>query len=289
MKIKGLTLISLLVAVILLITACGGATPAPTTAPPAKAPPPTSAPAVEQPVAAGKCPIAVEDGATITFSGWGDETEQQIYRDSIDRFKKICPGVTVNYEPIPADFQTKLKAQMAGGTAPDVFYVDDQLMTAFAASGQLLALDDFMAEAGVSRSDFIPSLLTIFTLDGKTYGLPKDWGTLGLVYIPEVLQEAGVAEPTADWTWDDLRAAAKQIADKTSYGGFCQNADWARFAPWAFSNGGAYASDDFSKPLLDTPEVKAMAQYVFDMYDEGSLVQASDVGRVGAARPSGRS
>ena len=278
MKIKGLTLISLLVAVILLITACGGATPAPTTAPPAKAPPPTSAPAVEQPVAAGKCPIAVEDGATITFSGWGDETEQQIYRDSIDRFKKICPGVTVNYEPIPADFQTKLKAQMAGGTAPDVFYVDDQLMTAFAASGQLLALDDFMAEAGVSRSDFIPSLLTIFTLDGKTYGLPKDWGTLGLVYIPEVLQEAGVAEPTADWTWDDLRAAAKQVADKTSYGGFCQNADWARFAPWAFSNGGAYASDDFSKPLLDTPEVKAMAQYVFDMYDEGSLVQASDVG-----------
>ncbi len=278
MKIKGFTLISLLVAVILLITACGGATPAPTTAPPAKAPPPTSAPAVEQPVAAGKCPIAVEDGATITFSGWGDETEQQIYRDSIDRFKKICPGVTVNYEPIPADFQTKLKAQMAGGTAPDVFYVDDQLMTAFAASGQLLALDDFMAEAGVSRSDFIPSLLTIFTLDGKTYGLPKDWGTLGLVYIPEVLQEAGVAEPTADWTWDDLRAAAKQVADKTSYGGFCQNADWARFAPWAFSNGGAYASDDFSKPLLDTPEVKAMAQYVFDMYDEGSLVQASDVG-----------
>jgi multiple sugar transport system substrate-binding protein len=279
MKIKGLTLISLLVAVILLITACGGgATPAPTTAPPAKAPPPTSAPAVEQPVAAGKCPIAVEDGATITFSGWGDETEQQIYRDSIERFKKICPGVTVNYEPIPADFQTKLKAQMAGGTAPDVFYVDDQLMTAFAASGQLLALDDFMAEAGVSRDDFIPSLLTIFTLDGKTYGLPKDWGTLGLVYIPEVLQEAGVAEPTEDWTWDDLRAAAKQIAEKTSYGGFCQNADWARFAPWAFSNGGAYATDDFSKPLLDTPEVKAMAQYVFDMYDEGSLVQASDVG-----------
>ncbi|NOZ51507.1 MAG: extracellular solute-binding protein, partial [Chloroflexi bacterium] len=155
--------------------------------------------------------IEVEPGAKIVFSGWGDETEQQIYRDSIVRFNKLYPDVTVDYQPIPADFQTKLKAQMAGGVAPDVFYVDDQLMTAFGSSGQLLPLDGFMAEAGVSRDGFIPALLTIFTLDGKTYGLPKDWGTLGLVYLPEAFAKAGIAEPTADWTWDDLKAAAEAI------------------------------------------------------------------------------
>ena len=214
----------------------------------------------------------------ITFSGWGDETEQQIYKDSIERFKAVCPTVTVNFEPIPSEFQTKLKAQMAGGTAPDVFYVDDQLMTAFGPTGQLLPLDDMMAEAGVSRDDFIPALLTIFTLDGKTYGLPKDWGTLGLVYLPEAFADAGVAEPTADWTWDDLRTAAKAIQAKGTYAGFCQGADWARFAPWAFSNGGAYTNDDFTAATLDTPEIKDMAQMTFDMFEEGSLVRASDVG-----------
>ena len=281
---KRLYLLTLLLVMVLLLAACGGkATPAPTSPPEAKPTEvkpteakPTEAP--KPPAEEGKCPLDVEEGAVITFSGWGDETEQKIYRDSIERFKKVCPGVTVNYEPIPAEFQTKLKAQMAGGTAPDVFYVDDQLMTAFAPAGQLLPLDDFMAEAGVSRDDFIPSLLTIFTYEGKTYGLPKDWGTLGLVYLPKVFQEAGIDEPTEDWTWEDLRAAAKAIAEKTNYGGFCQNADWARFAPWVFSNGGAYATDDFSQPLLDTPEVKEMAQFILDMYDEGSLVQASDVG-----------
>ena len=76
--------------------------------------------------------FAVEEGATIVLSGWGDQTEQQIYKDAIVRFNKIYPDVIVDYQPIPADFQTKLKAMMAGGTAPDVFYVDDQLMTAFA-------------------------------------------------------------------------------------------------------------------------------------------------------------
>ena len=263
----------------MLLAACTPATKAPTAAPATSAPAPqpaTEAPATE--AATGSCPLKVEDGATIVFSGWGDETEQKVYRDSIDRFKSICPGVTVNYQPVPDKFQDKLKAQMAGGTAPDVFYVDDQLMNAFASSGQLLALDDYMKQAGVSRDDFIPALLTIFTQDGKTYGLPKDWGTLGLIYLPEAFQAANIAEPTADWTWDDMRTAAKAIAATGKYGGFCMGADWARFAPFVFSNGGAFASDDFKTATLDTPEVKDMATLVSDMYKEKSLVKPADVG-----------
>ena len=224
------------------------------------------------------CFMDVEEGATVVFSGWGDDTEQQIYRDSIARFNEACPAVTVDYQPIPADFQTKLKAAMAGGTAPDVFYVDDQLMTAFGPTGQLLPLDDFMSAAGTSRTDFIPALLSIFTQDGVTYALPKDWGTLGLVYLPDVFAEAGIDEPTADWGWDDLKAAAEAIRDNTDKGGFCQNADWARFAPWAFGNGGAYASIDFSAAQLNSPEVIEAAQFVTDMYADGSIVTAADVG-----------
>lgn len=283
MKTRWLTLIIALL-LVLLLAACGGggAAEEPAAEEPAVEEPAAEEPAAEEPAAEEEamadCFMPVEEGATITFSGWGDETEQQVYRDSITRFAEVCPAVTVNYEPIPAEFQTKLKAAMAGGTAPDVFYVDDQLMTAFAANGQLLALDDLMAEGGVSRDDFIPALLTIFTLDDATYGLPKDWGTLGLIYLPEVFAEAGIDEPTADWTWDDLRAAALAIAENTDYEGYCQNADWARFAPFVFSNGGAYATEDFTTATIDTAELKDMAQMQFDMLQEGSLVRASDVG-----------
>lgn len=272
--------LNLLILVLLgvVLAACGGGDE-PTAVPAA-----TDAPAGEEPVAEEPaegtegCFMEVEEGATITFSGWGDETEQQVYRDSIERFKEVCPAVTVNYEPIPAEFQTKLKAAMAGGTAPDVFYVDDQLMTAFAPSGQLLPLDDLMAEAGISRADFIDPLLTIFTFDGQTYGLPKDWGTLGLIYLPAAFEEAGLDEPTADWTWEDLHAAAQAIADNTEYAGYCQGSDWARFAPWAFSNGGSFASDDFTTATLDTPEVKEMAALQLEMFQDGSLVRPADIG-----------
>ncbi len=224
------------------------------------------------------CFMPVEENATIVFSGWGDETEQQVYRDSITRFNEVCPAVTVDYQPIPADFQTKLKASMAGGAAPDVFYVDDQLMTAFGPTGQLLPLDNFMAAAHVSRDDFIPALLSIFTQNSVTYALPKDWGTLGLVYLPEAFAAAGIKEPTADWTWGDLKTAAEAIAATGQYAGFCQNADWARFAPWAFGNGGAYTNDDLTTATLNTPEILEAATYVTTMYADGSLVTAADVG-----------
>jgi len=268
--------ISVLTVMALLLTACGPAgTPTAT-----QVPQPTAGQGTEVPqgtaLPAGVIPV--EDGATIVFSGWGDETEQQVYRDSIDRFKEVYPNVTVDYQPIPTDFQTKLKAAMAGGTAPDVFYVDDQLMTAFGATGQLLPLDDYMQQAGVSRDDFLPKLLSIFTLDGKTYALPKDWGTLGLIYLPEAFAAAGIAEPTADWGWNELKTAADAIGQDGTYAGFCQNADWARFAPFAFGNGGLYTSEDFTTALVDTAEVKEAANFVISMKDSGGLKTASDVG-----------
>jgi len=262
----------------LLLVACGGDDEEATSVPETVTEEESVDEPVDEPDTMADCFMDVEDGATIVFSGWGDETEQQIYRDSIDRFATACPAVTVDYQPIPADFQTKLKAAMAGGSAPDVFYVDDQLMTAFAPTGQLLALDGSMSAGGVSRDDFIPALLSIFTLDGNTYALPKDWGTLGLVYLPEAFAAAGIDEPTADWTWDDLKAAAEAIAATGEYAGFCQGADWARFAPWAFGNGGSYATDDFSAPLLNSPEVLEAANFVAGMHGDGSLVSSADVG-----------
>ncbi len=280
--------VSLLLAGLVLV-GCGGggASPAATTAPSGGGTQATSAPVATNAPAATTAPsgggttagkIQAEDGATIVFSGWGDQTEQKVYRDSIARFNKTYPNVKVDYQPIPDKFQDKLKASMAAGTAPDVFYVDNQLMTAFAPSGKIAPLDESMKQVGVKREDFIPQLLTIFTSNGKTYALPKDWGTLGLVYLPEAFQAAGIAEPTPDWKWDDVKKAADAISKTGKFKGFCQNAEFPRFAVWAFENGATVASDDYKTAKVDTPEMKQAAQFVADMVKSGSLVKPKDVG-----------
>src|SRR5690349_6703684 len=71
--------------------------------------------------------IQVEDGATLRVSSWGDPSEQKVNTDSFARFNKIFPNVKIQYEPQPADFQTKMKADFAGNTEPDVFYIDSSL------------------------------------------------------------------------------------------------------------------------------------------------------------------
>ena len=81
----------------------------------------------------------------------------------------------------------------------------------------------------------------------------------------------------ADWTWEDMRAAAKTIAEKGNYGGFCMGSDWARFLPFALSYGGSYASSDNTTALLDSPEVLEAASFVAGMFEEGSLVRPVDV------------
>lgn len=280
--------ISLLAVATLILAGCApAATPTPTPPPPppeaTPTPPPPEPTPTEVPALPGEEPttftkFAVEDGATIVFSGWGGETEQQVFIDSIARFNVIYPNVTVDFQPIAADFEPTVISRMAGGTAPDVFYVNYVLRAAFAPTGQLLALDPYMAEADVSRSDFIAALISPWILDDMTYALPKDWGSLGLVYLPDAFAQAGIDEPTSDWTWDDLQAAAVAIAENTDYAGFCQNADWARFAAWAFQAGGRYFSDDLSEALFNSPEVVAAAQFLMDMYQEGSHVTSADIG-----------
>jgi multiple sugar transport system substrate-binding protein len=184
----------------------------------------------------------------------------------------------VDYQPIPTDFQTRVKAQMAGGTAPDVMYIDNQLITAFGPTNQLLALDDYMAEAGTAPGDFIEKLMSVFTVSGKVYALPKDWGSLALMYLPEAFTGAGIDMPTANWTWDDLQKAADAINKAGKYKAYCMGPDWARFAPFVYQNGGRLVSDDFRTSSLDSEAVRGAATFIAGLKTSGLLVTPADVG-----------
>ena len=70
---------------------------------------------------------AVESGATLRVSSWGDTSEQGVNSDALARFNQVYPDVKITYEPQPSDYQTKLLAQVNGGSEPDVFYVDPGL------------------------------------------------------------------------------------------------------------------------------------------------------------------
>ena len=178
----------------------------------------------------------------VRISGWSSTpTEDALLTDSINAFKAANPGVNVKWEPIAQDYSTVLKTNLAAGTEADVFYIDVSDIDSLMKTGKLLALDDYMAKTGTSKNDFVSTLINAFSYNGKVYGIPKDFNTLGLVYNKDLFKAAGIAEPTNDWSWTDLSAAAKKL---TTGGvvGLSLPADAARFMPFLWQAGGDLAN-----------------------------------------------
>ena len=147
-----------------------------------------------------------------------------------------------------------MQTRIASKTAPDVYYLDVSLATAYMTKGVIAPIDEYLDKTDVA--DFQPNLLKGFQLNGKTYGLPKDYNTLALFYNKDMLAAANVQVPT---TWDELMIAAQKLTTK-SVKGLSLVDDVARFAPFIFQAGGKVT--DNGKPAFNTPEAaKALDFY----------------------------
>jgi len=270
---KNLTTLSILVLASLLLVSCG----APAIGVPAT---PQTIVQTREVVVTQQVPI---ERTEIRLSGWASSpAETALLESLLYKFSVANPDIVVKYEPITGDYWASLKTMVASATEPDVYYMDIFQFPAFAQDDVLLPLDDLMAATGTKPEDFIPTLMNAFTYEGKVYGIPKDFNTLGLFYNTEMFDKAGLAYPTADWTWDDLTAAAEKLTDLTNPDkpiyGLGVPADAGRFPIFAFQNGGGIMNADFSDTLLDSPPTIEAAQFYTDFRANKIGATPADVG-----------
>src|SRR5436189_1141248 len=149
---------------------------------------------------------------TITFSSWvGDSPQMKQFAAD---FHSLHPNITIEFQAVSADNSTtKLTTQVAGGTAPDVAFMDASAVTTFASRGALVNLDGYIAGSNpsVNLSDFVPGFLQTGQYQGSTYGLPLDGETTGLFYRKDMFQAAGIASPPT--TWEEFQTDAQQLTD----------------------------------------------------------------------------
>jgi multiple sugar transport system substrate-binding protein len=223
--------------------------------------------------------IQVEDGAQLRFAVAGNATEQKLYQEGVDRFTKVFPNVKVTLEPIPDQYDTTIKAGMSGGTVQDVFLLDGELMGAFAPNNLLLPLDDAMKTAGANASDYYEALTTLYQQDGKTYGIPKDFGTLVIFVNDEMAQKAGV-DPASIKTWDNLKQAAQKMTagdgpNKTY--GMCLNPDIQRYGAAMLQNGNAIIQDN--KAVFNDDKGVAAVDYWYGFKKDGTGELYKEMGK----------
>ena len=175
-------------------------------------------------------------------------------------FEDENPDIDVQVETAPYDdYFTKLQTAVAGGTAPDTFELNYENFVTYAASGSLAELSE------VDADPFAPKLLEAFQHDGTQYGLPESFSNVVLFYNKDLFAEAGVDEPTADWTWADEAAAAEQLTGKGVFGDY-QPVSFHEFYKAVAQAGGEFLSADGSAAAFNSPEgIKAATWLVEKM------------------------
>src|SRR6185295_1596870 len=115
---KTFTIVSLLVALSLILTACGGGA-TPTQAPVVTEPPATEPPAATEAPAATEPPAAEE--VTLTIESWRND-DLSIWQDTIiPAFEAKYPNIKVIFAPTaPAEYNGVLNTKLQGGTAGDL-------------------------------------------------------------------------------------------------------------------------------------------------------------------------
>ncbi|GAB3826128.1 ABC transporter substrate-binding protein [Kribbella italica] len=192
----------------------------------------------------------------------------------VNAFQTANPDITVQVETVPyADYFTKLQTSVAGGTAADAFELNYENFVTYASNGSLAELKD------VDGSVYKKSLYDAFNADGKQYGVPESFSNVVLFYNKALFKKAGVAEPTADWTWKDEQAAAAKLTDKgAKVWGDYQPVSYNEFYKVLAQNGGELLNADRSAATFNSPAGVEAAKFLIDKVGTTMPTEADGAG-----------
>jgi multiple sugar transport system substrate-binding protein len=211
--------------------------------------------------------------ADLRFMYWGDVAEIQIIKEMVAKFEKDTK-LTVSAERAPSGppYMEKVLTQFAGGSAPDVLFVEVNNFKEFAQKGVLEDLTPYLEkETTLKKSDFYPQIIDRFTVGQSLYVMPRDIAPICTIYYnKKAFDEAGVKYPKDDWSWNDLVATGKKLVKKDANGmvtRFGYVDDWPIWEAFLFSNGGKMV-DNVKNPkkcLLDKKEAIDAIQFRTDL------------------------
>jgi multiple sugar transport system substrate-binding protein len=214
-----------------------------------------------------------EGGSTITVAHGYTDAEGAALKSAVAEWNKSHPKtkVTLQFNGGNDNALQKTVAGFTAGNYPDVAYEFGSSAAQLARQPKIVDLSAKVKAADVNWDDFYPSERQAATVDGKVVGLPALVDNLSLVYNKKLFQQAGVAEPTADWSWQDFRNAAKKLSDPAQHRyGWAYVNDGSEDTVWRFiamlwQAGGDLLTKDNSKPAFDSPAGKAALQQLHDM------------------------
>ena len=176
-----------------------------------------------------------------------DSNQMPAYKQCAADFEKKNAGITIKITQSGWDnYWTAISTGFISGTAPDVFTDHLAKYPEFAKNNQLVDLAPLILRDKLDTTAYTNGLYETWGRDGKQYGLPKDWDTIGFIVNMDMAKKAGVtlAELQA-MTWNPKDGGSfEKIVRKLSVDAAGNNATAAKFvkkkvAVYGYQNPGA--------------------------------------------------
>ncbi|WP_350275680.1 extracellular solute-binding protein [Kribbella sp. HUAS MG21] len=225
-----------------------------------------------------------------------DPANRAQFDKKVADFEKANPDIRLDPAETIWD-ATTFQAQVAGGQLPDVLSVPFTEPQGLIARKQVADLTEALKGDGL-LDELNPNVLRIAQDQaGKVYAVPTAAYSIGLIYNRDLFTKAGLDPDKPPATWDEVRAAAKQIAAKTGQAGYAQmttnNTGGWMFTTQTYAFGGTIENAEGTKATFDDAPSKAALQTLHDMkwtdksmgqsvlYDYDGIQKAFAAGKIG--------
>jgi multiple sugar transport system substrate-binding protein len=165
----------------------------------------------------------------VLWHGYTDY-EAKAINAAVATYNQAHPGVHVTAQFYGnADYALqKVLTAIAGGKFPDIAYLYGSWAANIAKSPKTLDLTQRVKDPSFHFDDIWRAARAAGQVNGKVIGVPALIDNLALVYNKKLFRQAHIPFPTANWTWTDMRRAAKRLTNRNT----------KRFG-WAYVNDGS--------------------------------------------------
>jgi multiple sugar transport system substrate-binding protein len=230
--------------------------------------------------------------ATLSILSWTNDQFIASVDKATARFQERYPNVTIEsqYTPVKTwgDYNNSFINRAATGDIPDIFSVAIEGFAQSAATGLLRDLESIInndPDAQAVMSDIEPNLLDGMRTrsNGEMNFFPTEWNNIVVYYNKDMFDEAGVAYPSDDWTWDEFRDVANALTvrdsdgEVTRFGYFVPGFNFG-VAPWFYTNGTGVLDRDWREPTVTMPEFAETLEYLHGLINDDHSAPAFEAG-----------
>lgn len=205
---------------------------------------------------------ALNTPTELTFWTWVPDIQAQV-----DLFMEEYPAINVTVENVGQglDHYSKVRTAVEAGTgAPDVVQLEQQFISSFALTGELLDLTPY--GAADLQDDYVPWVWNQVVAGDQILAIPQDSGPLGNLYREDILKAAGIDEAPA--TYEDYKVAAEAVRANGAYISNMapnQGAGWVGMLWQAGVKPFGYDGDQGVTINVNSPEAKEVVSYWQDL------------------------